>query len=81
MGRVIIHEQKQDLRTSALFISKERALGQFYSTETYRQISDSKYSLQLMSDGYIVKNALSELRDDECFVTYVTTYAQGSWSV
>ena len=45
-----------------LSISEERALDLFYSTETYRQLSDSKYGLQLMSDGYIVENILSELR-------------------
>ena len=43
-------------------ISEERALDLFYSTETYRQLSDPKYGLQLMSDGYIVENVLSELR-------------------
>jgi hypothetical protein len=47
---------------SVLAISEERALDLFYSTETYRQLSDSKYGLQLMSDGYIVENVLSELR-------------------
>lgn len=45
-----------------LSISEERALDLFYSTETYRQLSDPKYGLQLMSDGYIVENVLSELR-------------------
>ena len=45
-----------------LTISEERALDLFYSTETYRQLSDPKYGLQLMSDGYIVENVLSELR-------------------
>ena len=45
-----------------LSISEERALDLFYSTKTYRQLSDQKYGLQLMSDGYIVENVLSELR-------------------
>ena len=45
-----------------LSISEECALDLFYSTETYRQLSDPKYGLQLMSDGYIVENVLSELR-------------------
>ena len=45
-----------------LSISEERALDLFYSTETYRQLLDPKYGLQLMSDGYIVENVLSELR-------------------
>ena len=44
-----------------LSISEERALDLFYSTETYRQLSDPKYGLQLMSDGYIFENVLSEL--------------------
>ncbi len=47
---------------AALAIDEERALDLFYSTETYRQLSDPKYGLQLMSDGYIVENVLSELR-------------------
>ena len=29
---------------------------------TARQLSDSKYGTQLMSDGYIVENILAELR-------------------
>ena len=44
-----------------LSISEERALDLFYSTETYRQLSNPKYGLQLMSDGYIVENVLLEL--------------------
>ena len=50
---------------SALEIDEERALDIFYSTETYQQLSDPKYGLQLMSDGYILENVLSELRDRE----------------
>ena len=45
-----------------LSISEERALDLFYSTKTYRQISDPRYGLQLMGDGYIIKNVLAELR-------------------
>ena len=41
---------------SVLAISEERALDLFYSTKTYRQLSDPKY-------GYIVENVLSELRN------------------
>ena len=33
---------------SVLAISEERALDLFYSTKTYRQLSDPKYGLQLM---------------------------------
>ena len=47
---------------SVLSISAERALDLFYSTETYRLLSDARYGLQLMSDGYIVENILAELR-------------------
>lgn len=45
-----------------LQIDVERALDLFYATETYRQLSDPKYGLQLMSDRYIVENVLEELR-------------------
>ena len=47
---------------SELSISEERALDLFYATETYRQLSNPKYGLHLMSDGYIVENVLSGLR-------------------
>ena len=47
---------------SVLEIDEEQALDVFYSTETYRQLSDPKYGLHLMSDGYILENVLSELR-------------------
>ncbi len=57
--------QKRALCVSALSISEERALDLFYSTNTYRQLSDPKYGLQLMSDGYIVENVLSELRSQK----------------
>lgn len=46
----------------ALQIDVERALNLFYGTETYRQLSDPKYGLQQMSDGYLVDNILAELR-------------------
>ena len=45
-----------------LSIDAERALDVYYSTQTARQLSDPKYGLQLMSDGYIVENILAELR-------------------
>lgn len=73
--------QKRDLRASALSISEESTLDLLYSTETCRLFSGPKYGLQLMSDGYIIENALLELRDDECFSYIVTTYVQESWSV
>ena len=45
-----------------LQIDAERALDLFYSTETYRHLSDPKYGLYLMSDEYLVENILEELR-------------------
>lgn len=45
-----------------LDVSPERALDIFYSTDVCRQLSDPKTGLQLMSDGYILEDALSELR-------------------
>lgn len=47
---------------AALSINEERALDIYYSTKTAQQLSDPKYGLQLMSDGYIVENILAELR-------------------
>ena len=48
---------------AALSIDAERALDvYYYSTQTAQQLSDPKYGLQFMSDGYIVENILSELR-------------------
>ena len=46
----------------ALQIDAERALDLFYSTKTYRQLSDSKYGLQLMSDQYLLDNILMEIQ-------------------
>ena len=43
-------------------IDAERALKLFYSTEVYKQLSDSKYGLQLMSDKYILEDIINELR-------------------
>ena len=45
----------------ALHIDAEQALDLFYSTETYHQLSDPKYGLQLMSDQYILDNVLEEI--------------------
>ena len=50
---------------SVLEIDEGRALDVFYSTETYRQLSDAKYGLQLMSDGYILENVIAELKSKE----------------
>lgn len=45
-------------------ISEERALDLFYSTNVYKQLSDPKYGLQLMSDEYILEDIINELRKE-----------------
>lgn len=45
-----------------LQIDAERALALFYSTKVYQQLSEPKYGLQLMSDGYILEEVIDELR-------------------
>ena len=47
---------------SALEVDEEKALDIFYSTETYKQLSDAKYGLQLMSDGYVLESVIAELK-------------------
>lgn len=47
--------------SKALDVSEERALDLFYSTDTYRQLVDGSTGLQLMSDGYVLEDALKEL--------------------
>jgi hypothetical protein len=44
-----------------LGIDEERALNIFYSTETYKQLSDPDSGIQLMSDEYILENVLNEI--------------------
>jgi len=44
-----------------LNVTPERALDVFYATDVCRQLSDPKTGLQLMSDGYVVEDILSEL--------------------
>ena len=56
---------------SALEVDEEKALDIFYSTETYRQLSDPKYGLQLMSDGYVLENVLRELNEKSGIVGLV----------
>lgn len=46
----------------ALQIDAERALDLFYSTKTYKQLSDPKYGLQLMSDQYILDDIMQEIQ-------------------
>ena len=50
---------------SVLKVDEEKALDIFYSTETYKQLSDAKYGLQLMSDGYVLENVIAELKSKE----------------
>lgn len=44
-----------------LGIDEERALDMFYSTKTYKLLSDSKSGIQLMSDEYILEDVLNEI--------------------
>lgn len=50
------------LLADALQIDAERAMDLFYGTTMYRQLSDPKYGVQLMSDGEILEEVLKELR-------------------
>ena len=50
------------LLAEKLQIDAERALALFYSTKVYEQLSEPKYGLQLMSDGYILEEVIDELR-------------------
>lgn len=45
-----------------LDVSPERALDLFYSTKVCSQLSNPKTGLQLMSDAYVLEDALNELR-------------------
>ena len=54
---VIIMMLAKELR-----VAPERALDLFYSTDVGRQLSDPKTGLQLMSDGYVLEDVLSEIR-------------------
>ena len=44
-----------------LGIDEERALNIFYSTETYKQLSDPDSGIQLMSDEDTLENVLNEI--------------------
>ena len=54
---VIIMMLAKELR-----VDPERALDLFYSTDVCRQLSDPRTGLQLMSDGYVLEDVLSEIR-------------------
>ncbi len=53
------------LLADTLQIDAERALDLFYTTKVYQQLSDPKYGLQLMSDGYILEELIDELRNSQ----------------
>ncbi|MDD6784261.1 MAG: DUF3791 domain-containing protein [Prevotellaceae bacterium] len=57
------------LLADALHIDAEKALDLFYSTKIYQQLSDPKYGLQLMSDGYILEDLLDELKKSNNLTT------------
>ena len=61
---VLWRKQSRIIRMLAdkLQIDAERALALFYSTKVYQQLSEPKYGLQLMSDGYILEEVIDELR-------------------
>lgn len=44
-----------------LGIDEERALDIFYSTKTYKLLSNPKSGIQLMSDEYILEDVLNEI--------------------
>ena len=46
-----------------LDIDEERALDIFYSTKTYKLLSESNSGIQLMSDEYILEDVLNEIVD------------------
>lgn len=50
------------LLADTLMVSPERALDIYYNN-VYRQMSDPKYGLQLMSDDYIIEEIIKELRE------------------
>mgnify|MGYP003420155179 FL=1 len=51
------------LLSEALHVDAERAIDLFYSTKTYRLLTDPKSGLQLMSDKYILEDVLAELNN------------------
>lgn len=44
-----------------LGIDEERALDIFYSTKTYKLLSDPQSGIRLMSDEYILEDVLNEI--------------------
>lgn len=56
-GRIIM------LLADALNITAEEALDLYYASRVYKMMSDPKYGLQLMSDGYIIEDLVNEIRE------------------
>ena len=52
------------LLSDALHIDMTAALDIFYSTKTYKNLSNPATGLQLMSDKYIVQDILDEIKKD-----------------
>ncbi|MBP5725110.1 MAG: DUF3791 domain-containing protein [Bacteroidales bacterium] len=52
------------LLSDVLHIDTTAALDIFYSTETYKNLSNPATGLQLMSDKYIVQDILDEIKKD-----------------
>ena len=50
------------LLSQRLGISSEQALGIFYNSETYRNLSDTRNGLQNMSDSYLVDSIMLEVK-------------------
>ena len=50
------------LLSEALHIDTTTALDIFYSTKTYKNLSNPATGLQLMSDKYIVQDILDEIK-------------------
>ena len=51
--------------SAARGISEDRALDLFYSTEAYRHLVNPNTGLRLMSDGYVMEDVQSQLREVE----------------
>lgn len=52
------------LLASELKVTEEQALDIFYSTDTYRQLTNPEYGLHLMSDGYVIEDVLQAFEHD-----------------
>lgn len=50
--------------SETLHVSSEKAIDVFYSSRVYSMLVDPKYSLQTMSDAYILDEFMNELRQD-----------------